>query len=134
MRAKFFPGQRFDSTLEYAAVKNGSVIHRAVLDQDVEAVDGEFIKTEYCASLQERSDGSMAVLYSKWNTPSHARRGDGYYCTRLNTPEDAVPILLPLPATMFCLAGPRVGNLPSDKADVFFLAGEEAYYSSVYIP
>ena len=133
LRDRFFPEQRFESTLEYAAVKNGSVIHRAILDRDAEASDGAFIETEYCASLQERSDGSMVVLYSKWNAPGHACRGNGYYCTRLTMPDDAVSIQLSLPAAMFCLAGPRAGNLPGDTADLFILAGEEAFYASVHL-
>jgi hypothetical protein len=131
MRDRFFPNVEFESTLEYATVKNGSVIHRELLDRDTEAADGAFIETEYCASLQERTDGSMAVLYSKWNSPSHTQRPDGYYRTDLDTLGDAVPMELSTPPSIFCLASPRAGNLPRDTADVFILAGEEAYYASM---
>ncbi|MDD4774728.1 MAG: hypothetical protein PHZ09_14185 [Eubacteriales bacterium] len=131
MRDRFFPGVGFDSALEYASVKDGSVIRRALLDRDAEGADGAFISTEYCASFQERTDGSMAVLYSKRNSPAHARRPDGYYRAGPDNPGDAVPVELPLPPSAFCLAGPRAGNRPRDTADLFILAGEDAYYAPV---
>lgn len=131
MRDRFFPHVEFESTLEYAAVKNGSVIHRALLDRDAEAADGKFIETEYCASFQELTDGSMVILYSKWNSPGHTQRPDGYYRAGLNSLGDAVPVKLSIPPSMFCLAGRRSGNRPRDAADVFILAGEDAYYASV---
>lgn len=131
MRDAFFPHVPFDSALEYAAIQDGSVICRRVLDCDREDKNGGYVSTAYSGAFHEGTDGSMYVLFSKWDAPGHALHRDGYYLFPMEEGGECQAVALNVPAAEFCLAGTRSGNLPGDTIDAFILAQQEAYYARI---